>query len=157
MSAPDRLVSDDVEQQLRQYLAILARCGDVRPNGYAYRNLGDFLLQRGRWFAPHPFPPRLQRGQLGLCFQNAFILAVRSRGRLRYCEGIAAGIIPMEHAWCIDADDRVVDPTWRDDDGVGYIGVVVPLDAVRAVRKRGTTSALFDWQAHFPLLKVGGL
>jgi hypothetical protein len=62
-------------------------------------------------------------------------------------------MLPCEHAWCIDAEDRVLDPTWENGHGQVYLGVVVDLAAVRAVRRRGTTSALFDWFGRYPLCR----
>ncbi len=74
------------------------------------------------------------------CFWNAYELAARTRGKLRYVEGYANGGIPMEHAWCVDEHDRVIDPTWRpengqhDDGDREYFGVVIPLPIVKLLR-----------------------
>ena len=143
-----------LEQQVRDYLAILTHLQPL-PDGYVYRGPADLVLQTGRAFAPAPLPRRYRRGVPKACFDNAYKLAVRAG--LRYCEGYAAGLLPVEHAWCVDADDQVVDPTWTGDRlGAVYLGIVVPLDAVRAQRRRrenATTTVLFDWLNGYPLCR----
>jgi hypothetical protein len=145
----------DVEQQVRHYLSICVSMAGRTANTdlYAYAGPADLVLRTGRIFTPHPFPARYTRGMVKQCFNNAFGLAARTRGKLRYCEGYAAGVIPVEHAWCIDAEDRVVDPTWTGENlGELYFGIVIDLDTVRRVRRRGrTASALFDWEHCYPL------
>jgi len=59
----------------------------------------------------------------------------RSRKRSHADEGVALGralpgqpvMWPLPHAWAIDADDRVIDPTWAGGPGLGlaYFGVVL--------------------------------
>jgi hypothetical protein len=144
--------------QVRDYLRVLAgfAADKVSREVYAFTGPADLLLQRGRSFAVQPMPAEWAGKVVSLekqCFDNAYRLAVKSRGRLRYVEGYAAGIIPVEHAWCIDANDRVVDPTWSD--GVVYFGIEVPLPAVRAARRRDCTTALFDWVKRYPLCLKG--
>lgn len=141
--------------QIRAYLRIQTRLSadHYRPDAYAYRGPADLLLRHGRPYDPHPFPARRTRGRPRQCYDNAFKLAARSRGRLRYAEGYAAGLIPVEHAWCLDDRSRVVDPTW--DDGVAYFGVELPLETVRAARRPDNLSALFDWLGHHPLCQIG--
>lgn len=144
-----------LEQQVRDYLAIVTHLMPL-PAGYAYRGPADLVLQTGRSFtpAPPPVPVCYQPGAPGYCFDNAWQLAVRTPG-LRYCEGYAAGMFPVEHAWCIDPEDYVVDPTWAEP-GQVYLGVVIERAAVRAVRRRGSCSALFDWEADYPLCRRPG-
>jgi hypothetical protein len=60
----------------------------------------------------------------GECYANAYALAA-SETAYRYCEGYATtkGLeIPLAHAWVIDKDLRVIDPTWKE--GHHYFGVV---------------------------------
>jgi len=61
------------------------------------------------------------------CYLNAMTLAMWSRGRLRYVEGVACGSIP--HAWCVDASGRIVDPTLPGEPHA-YDGLVLDADAV---------------------------
>jgi hypothetical protein len=58
---------------------------------------------------------------------------------LTYVEGVAVGIIPVDHAWCVKADGTVVDPTWaggrqKCDD---YFGV--PFDKITLYKIMTTT------------------
>lgn len=149
------LTTISTADQIRAFLRIQRHLSadHYAPDTYAYQGPADLLLRHGRPYDPHPFPARLTRGTPCHCFDNAFTLARRSRGRLRYAEGYAAGLIPVEHAWCLDDCGRVVDPTW--DDGVAYFGVELPLEAVRAARRDDNLSALFDWMGHHPLCRKG--
>jgi len=142
---------------VRAYLETVRALTKTRVgyDGYAYKGPADLVLQRGTVFTPSPFPRQYARSQ-GVpqhCFDNAYVLATRTRGRLRYVEGYAAGIIPVEHGWCVDVDDRVVDPTWPDGVGVAYLGIVVDLEVVRRARRTENASALFDWQRRYPLCR----
>lgn len=147
------------EQQVRDFLrtslAIQRLHHPGPPPGYAYSGPTDLVLQCGRSWPAQPLPPAYARGVTGYCFDNAYKLARRSKGRLRYCEGYAWGhFIPVEHAWCVNEEDRVVDVTW-DEPGHVYLGVVIELPVVAAVRRaRRGCSALFDWQGGYPLCKA---
>lgn len=70
----------------------------------------------------------IRRGELGECYANAGRMAMDNR-RLRYVEGYAVPAtvaFPMMHAWLIDDDDKIIDPTW--DNARAYFGVVIPRD-----------------------------
>lgn len=48
------------------------------------------------------------------CFSNAVELALKND--FLYCEGIAVSsdlMFPIHHAWCVDTEGEVIDPTWR--------------------------------------------
>ena len=69
-----------------------------------------FVLEYGaemRELAPRRGP----RGVPNACCWTAYHLAAR-RKNLRYSEGFAVALTPVEHAWCIDQEGRVIDPTW---------------------------------------------
>ena len=73
------------------------------------------------------------------CFKNAFTLAGSNPGVLAYVEGLALTCgIPLHHAWCVDRDGNVIEPTWPDM-GEAYFGVALDIDAMRAhVLAKGT-------------------
>lgn len=63
------------------------------------------------------------------CFLNCGVIAC-TRMDLRYYEGYALNMIPVEHAWLIAPDGRIIDPTWSllETDRVGdYFGMEIPL------------------------------
>lgn len=79
------------------------------------------LAERGQVF-PHRAASQPVLGELGECYVNAYYLA-HNQG-LYYVEGLAIVPsigFPMEHAWCVDADGHVYDPTWEA--GTDYFGV----------------------------------
>ena len=93
-----------------------------------------FFLKHGKLFTPQPFPSKYKKwhGKMGDCFLNALLLA-SNFDELHYAEGFAlsakiAGESPKLHAWCVDDDGNVVDPTWRDKlMGQEYCGLVFKL------------------------------
>ncbi len=68
------------------------------------------------------------KGKLKECFMNAYQLATGHSG-YTYVEGYATTEkvgIPLDHAWVVDKEGRVVDPTWKD--GNAYFGVPIKAD-----------------------------
>lgn len=79
------------------------------------------------------------------------------RPDLVYVEGYAAGIIPVLHAWCVDSDGKVVDPTWDDGIGTEYFGV--PFNrafVMTAVVDKGSYGLIDDMNGRWSLLRQGG-
>ncbi len=70
----------------------------------------SFVLEHGMQF-PTMAPKQPKLGRLKACYKNAAQLAMNSKDVI-YVEGFAAGIIPVMHAWCIDLEGRVLEPTW---------------------------------------------
>jgi hypothetical protein len=65
---------------------------------------------------------------------NAYTLADNNR-RMTYVEGWCQGKgFPFEHAWCIDPDGQVIDPTLREADG--YFGIPFRWEYVRRTASR---------------------
>lgn len=104
------------ERGLRDYLELLKRANDGR--GYE-----AFVLEHGRVFKSQALPKRFKRGKLGLCFMNAAKLMQDTYAELYYVEGWASNIIPMHHAWVVDSDGNVIDPTWSEPESRVYFGV----------------------------------
>lgn len=105
------------------------------------------VLELGQWHHPTPLPGRMApwREQLKACFATAARLADAHPGELYYVEGYAdPGInglaFPLEHAWCVDGQGRVVDPTWAPV-GVAYLGVPLTPE-FRHSRLTGTSSSV---------------
>jgi len=118
-----------------------------------------FVERHGRFFEPQAFPKSYRRGKLSLCFANSYRMAIRHK--LTYVEGYALGETGMchLHAWCIDTEGRVLDPTWRTADA--YFGIPFQTRYLLAVIKDRETrlgenayfGLLDDCQAGFPLMK----
>ena len=123
---------------------------------YIYDGPFDALARHGRMWpvAADQSPGETVVSVPKACFDNAYRLARRSK--LRYVEGYALGVIPVEHAWVVNEQNEVIDPTWhmqRSSLGTAYYGVVIPLKLMVKSRRRGCSSGLFDWMHRFPLLK----
>lgn len=92
-------------------------------------------LRHGRPLGkPYEYGPQKE------CFSNAARLALDHPYALTYAEGYAGREdLPIEfrHAWCVDRDGLVVDPTWR---GVTerdeYLGVQIPLQMLLEIQTR---------------------
>jgi hypothetical protein len=105
----------------------------------------EFLLRVGTACIAQPLPAAYPRMMPNACFQNAATLVGGSR-HSRYCEGFAllqGFSLPVHHAWAIDAENRVVDPTLVEPDQYEFIGFPVPL-AVRRKIVTTTSQSVFD-------------
>lgn len=84
----------------------------------------ELLLERGRFFQPQPLPPEHRRGKAKECFTNSYKRTLIDDS-LTYCEGVVAlkeGLPEIDHAWCVGADNRVIDVTLKEP-GAAYFGV----------------------------------
>jgi hypothetical protein len=150
------MVADPTNGQLRQQLELLRDAYSVRsptcPDPH-YVNKEELLLRHGRFFQPQPRPKKYRRGRFKECFANSFRLA-RKQG-LRYVEGVAVPPdvgTPVHHAWCIDANDRVIDVTWSEPGRV-YFGVVIDHARVGRSWSAENQSVLDDWPHQWPILR----
>lgn len=117
-----------------------------------------FVLEQGRSFTPQPYRPEDWgfKGVPKRCFANSYALVRQHPDKLRYAEGYCLlEKFPHQilHAWAIDSQDRVVDPTLAS--GVqDYYGVVFDTGYVRWITRDGSRGvALIDNHADdFPLL-----
>lgn len=104
------------------------------PNGWVYAGQYDFILKHGKFYQSQEltdeetkivtnalrnlsFKPRMKE-----CFYNGQMLALSDEtNTIKYCEGFGMSIIPMNHGWCV-INDKVIDLTWKDDEGKNYFG-----------------------------------
>lgn len=76
--------------------------------------LDTYLLEKGRLYPWHPLPAKIRQMEAKACWGNAYRLA-RDTGWDYVCGYACADAdlpIPIMHAWVVDADGYVVDPTW---------------------------------------------
>lgn len=137
---------------IKSLIGFLENCAKLqpRPKGFIYSNIYDFVLKNGSEHIPND--PIINMGEKGMCFMNSFNLVENKNGSLRYVEGYAYKVcIPMLHAWAIDENNYVYDPTWKD--GKAYYGVTFPLDYVRKIILRRKKWGVLDcWEIGWPLL-----
>lgn len=130
------------EQFIRQ---VTGHFKDGSPLAY------QVLAARGRVY-PRKAPYQPVLGQLGQCYENAYHLAMNQG--LHYVEGLAipgAVGFAMDHAWCVDDDGQVFDPTW--DNGQDYFGVPFSYDGLATIYDQSGHHSVFG--NLFRLRKLG--
>lgn len=146
-----------VETDIRSYLQMVAAMFGDR------QSFEGFLLEHGQHF-PHDEDSLRGDAPLGECYRNAANLALSSPG-LTYAEGIVTiHGVPIQHAWTIDGDGRVVDPTFGRTQASytgEYYGVPVRSDYLRETLVRTGYYGVFqhtnrDWLTRDPADMVAG-
>lgn len=89
-------------------------------------------------------PARLRRGG---CQANCQRLVLKKRS-LTYVEGYAMAqnvSLPLHHAWLLDTDGHVIDPTW-DTPGSCYLGIALATSWIKSIwnsrKQKGCTNEL---------------
>lgn len=133
--------ADITVDDLKSYLAQVA---DFQSSSQlAGRNYERLVLAHGRAFKGARLPDGMERGTKHECFNNALLLAVGNHD-LYYCEGFAYGVVPTHHAWCVDRNGRVIDPTWDEPERAVYAGLVMRTKAAMDFAiKRGYYGMLY--------------
>lgn len=147
---------------LREELALtgsmIARCTKV-PDSWAHNSYQDLVAQNGKEFERKRLPKGFARMKPKNCYENAVLCVLKGQERYRYVEGYARGMLAMEHAWVLDAEDgKIFDPTWPfDDDHQEYLGIVFPNEFMwETVVKTGFYGLISnDWLNDNSLLKHG--
>jgi hypothetical protein len=94
-----------------EHLKMVAAVRGIKPQHIKYLP-EEFLLAYGREWKITNKTFVGKRGIPKNCYGNA-ASAVDAYSNLFYCEGYALGIIPFEHAWLVDAEGNVIDPTMK--------------------------------------------
>ncbi len=135
-------------------LRAIDSCSPPPQEGMRHSSFAGFVLEAGRAFKIPEKRIDCPRGIIKQCFANAGRLAM-SDPDLIYCEGFALGrVIPVHHAWCVDIDGNVIEPTWREVGG-DYYGIPFDSDFLNdTVARTGHWGLIDDWASGFPLLKI---
>jgi hypothetical protein len=71
----------------------------------------SFLAEHGRSYTSDPETFAGERMEQGMCYMNC-THSVLENPLLTYCEGFVSVYgVPLEHAWLLDRDGNVIDPT----------------------------------------------
>lgn len=96
------------------------------------------LLEYGETFEASPLPKDVAVMQKRCCYLNSYTLAVEQPERFTYFEGYASTLgangCGTDHAWCVNREGRVIDPTWANlasDRPGAYLGMPIPLAVVK--------------------------
>lgn len=103
-----------------------------------------FLQKLGRPLVPMRRPGHLALGEPKQCYKNAALLVLESED-LTYVEGYACppGLIPVHHAWCLDAKGWVIDTTLTEPENTQYFGIPMSPGFLRRELERSDYWGLF--------------
>lgn len=118
------------------------------------------LMQHAMTFEPADKNPAwFTRGLAKQCFDNTTRIVIERLAAgdtsIHYAEGYAMDElgIPMQHAWLVDADNKVIDPTWRDATENLYFGIVFEtrfvLDLLRIKQRAGILADAVGMRRHY--------
>lgn len=147
----------DVVTYLKMVSHLVGGSAPAVRDDWAYKSIDGAILAMGQPWAPAPLPAHVELGEMSECFENAFHLAVENPTEFTYVEGYASNIIPVNHAWCVDAGGRVVDPTWDDAAECQYYGVRIPYNELMGCILRTGYYGVFvnDWRCDQFILRKG--
>jgi len=115
----DNLLFKDLVEEIEDFVGLLAGTEQAfGPSTAVFRHGKPFKpsLDRSPW---------LKHGKPRECFNNATAFAA-VRDDVFYAEGYAVGpelVMPVHHAWLVNLNGRVIDPTWIDIGDHAYFGI----------------------------------
>ncbi len=133
------------------------QCGFIQPAGQ-YICTDHYIMDKGRWWPNWRLPSSVRRGRKKECFKNAGELTLDQPDLYRYVEGYvySCGFIPVLHAWCVNASNRVIDPTLDYARDTLYFGVLFDCEFLRdVVLVRKVWGILGPDFPYAPLLRTG--
>lgn len=147
------------EESLIQYMVMMGGMVEMnaRPGMRYQQGYYGLVRDAGRLWDPQPLPSKYKRMTVKECFSNALHLALDDED-LTYVEGYAQSpMIPTSHAWVIDRNGEVIDPTWDTPESNGYFGIAFDTEfALRLVDQQGYYGLLDnDWLNNNQMLTHG--
>jgi len=138
-------------KEIQTYNRLISKC---TRDGYRYASTYAFIEAEGRFWKTG-VPHKYARRQMMACYHNSACM-VRRHKHLTYVEGIAIGIIPTAHAWCVDPEGNVIDSTWESSIQLAYYGIPFNTEFVLDyLKKVKYTAFIDDWNHRWPLMKIG--
>ena len=123
-------------EQFKGYLQDLAAVIQTvgARTDWKYRGFEQLVLECGTMMELKPLPKTIKMGQPSFCYANCQRLVLKNRS-LTYVEGyaMAQGVsLPLHHAWLLDANGYVIDPTWEPF-GCCYLGIPLATSWVKSI------------------------
>ena len=152
---------DNLKSLLKQQIQLIRQ---IYPHPeWKYGGFEELILDLGSEFNRFS-TQNIERGIPKSCYWNCQQL-LKEYPELIYCEGYALApdvFIPLRHAWLINAQREIIEPTWGDNDSV-YLGIPFStswfqfiLDKRSAVGREDEISILEgNYIEDFSLLKEG--
>lgn len=105
----------------------------------------SIVANYGKTFIPEIRPEWLDLQEPKQCFKNSLNLSLITG--LTYCEGFIYRVMPIHHAWCIDDEGKVYDPTIKDQHNIPYFGIPFEQDfAFRVAQESGMYGILDNYE-----------
>lgn len=144
--------------QLIESLELFAKfkSENFKNKDYKYNSVEELVLNLGRRFYPRNFNKKeypTAKSTMKECFSNAQDLLLKTED-LTYVEGYIYYHIPILHAWLIDSEGTVIDPTLRDSENYVYFGIPLQKNYVlETTVEKGTYGVIENWEMRYPMLK----
>ena len=115
----------------------------------------QLLLDNGRPFYINENTFSGRRGTPKECYKNA-ALAVLDNPKLTYVEGqMAFHGVPIDHAWCVDQQGNVVDPTVKDGEDTAYFGIPISTEYLKRQLLKQKVYGILPFHSNMDLYKNG--
>lgn len=158
---------------MKQIEECLTKIVEITPAKFnaQYKSPNDYVLQHGHLYEStelteaerevlHQLNPREYK--IRECYYNAQFIAI-TFPEFNYVEGLATGVIPVDHAWC-ELNGKVIDMTWVEQgspilgvipEDSEYYGVVLPTEQVwTSIRAHHAWKPLIDdFECRWPMLR----
>jgi hypothetical protein len=114
------VAQDTLMKAIKEYLFLVTKIKRqsmrrASIKSFRYSCVEELVLFNGKAFYTNLDTQERPDGKIGECFLNAFNIAQINPETYTYAEGWAMmdGSIPTHHAWVVDAEGHVYDPTWQ--------------------------------------------